>query len=44
MINAGHLVAIGYDPSLAGDRVQVTTGSGVEYVSRLAVSRFKTLG
>jgi hypothetical protein len=44
MINAGHLVAIGYDPSLASDRVQVTTGSGVEYVSRLAVSRFKTLG
>jgi hypothetical protein len=44
MINAGHLVAIGYDPSLASDRVQVTTGSGVEYVSRLSVSRFKTLG
>ena len=44
MINAGHLVAIGYDPSLASDRVQVTTGSGVEYVLRLAVSRFKTLG
>jgi predicted nucleotidyltransferase len=34
MINVGHLVAIGYDPSLASDRVQVTTGSGVEYVSR----------
>ena len=44
LINVGHLVAIGYDPSLASDRVQVTTGSGVEYVSRLAVSRFKTLG
>ena len=44
MINVGHLIAIGYDPSLASDRVQVTTGSGVEFVPRLQVSRFKSLG
>ena len=29
MINVAPLTAIGYDPSLAPDRVQVTTGSGV---------------
>jgi hypothetical protein len=32
MINAGPLVAIGYDPALAANRVQITTGSGVEFV------------
>ncbi|MDD9964064.1 MAG: hypothetical protein OXP11_11645 [Gammaproteobacteria bacterium] len=30
MINVGLLALIGYDPSLAPNRVQVTTGSGVE--------------
>ena len=44
MVNIGLLTAIGYDPSLAPDRVQVTTGSGVEYVPRLAMSRIKALG
>lgn len=44
MINIGLLTTIGYDPSLAPDRVQVTTGSGVEYVPRLAMSRIKALG
>src|ERR1019366_10229536 len=44
MINVGHLIAIGYDPSMAPDRVQVTTGSGVEFVPRLQVSRLNALG
>jgi hypothetical protein len=35
---------VGYDPSLAPDRVQVTTGSGVEYVPRIAVSKLRALG
>lgn len=39
MISVGPLAAIGYDPSLVADRVQVTTGSGVEFVPRLAISR-----
>jgi len=34
MINAGMLVALGYDPALAPERIQVTTGSGVEFVPR----------
>ena len=44
MINVGLLVAVGYDPSLVPERVQVTTGSGVEYAPRVVVSRMKALG
>ena len=44
LINVGLLVALGYDPALAPNRVQVTTGSGVEYVPRLEVSRLQALG
>lgn len=29
MVNVGLLTVIGYDPALAPDRVEVTTGSGV---------------
>lgn len=42
--NVGHLVAVGYDPSLTSDRVQVTTGSGMEFVPRIEVIRLKALG
>ncbi len=44
MINVAPLTAIGYDPSLAPDRVQVTTGSGVEFAPRVAVARIDSLG
>jgi predicted aspartyl protease len=44
MINTALLVAVGYDPALATDRVEVTTGSTIEYVSRLILSRIATLG
>jgi hypothetical protein len=44
MINVAPLTTIGYDPSLAPDRVQVTTGSGVEYAPRIAVIRIKAMG
>ena len=44
MINVGPLATVGYDPSLVPDRVQVTTGSGVEYVPRLQLTRFRALG
>jgi predicted aspartyl protease len=44
MINAGPLATVGYDPALAPERVQVTTGSGVEFVPRLQVSQIKVLG
>lgn len=44
LINVGMLVSIGYDPSLAPDRVQVTTGSGVEFVARIKLNRISALG
>lgn len=44
MINVAPLATIGYDPSLAPDRVQVTTGSGVEYAPHVPVIRIKAMG
>jgi hypothetical protein len=44
MVNVGPLVAVSYDPSLAPHRVQVTTGSGVEFVPKLVVTRLEALG
>ena len=44
MINAGMLVALGYDPALAPERIQVTTGSGVEFVPRLVLDKVVALG
>ena len=44
MINVAPLITIGYDPSLAPDRVQVTTGSGVEYAPRISVNQINALG
>jgi predicted aspartyl protease len=44
LIRTATLVFIGYDPAAAPDRVLVTTGSGVEYVPRLALDRIEALG
>jgi len=44
MANVGMLVALGYDPALAPDRVQVTTGSGVEFVPRVTLDKIMALG
>jgi len=43
-INVGLLTTIGYDPSLVPDRIQMTTGSGVEYSPLLLVRRVEALG
>ena len=34
----------GYDPVAAPERVAITTGSGIEYPSRLPVDRIQALG
>jgi len=44
MVNVAMLVAIGYDPGLASDPVQVTTGSGIEFVPRVILDRAVALG
>ena len=43
VVNVGMLVAVGYDPALVPERVQVTTGSGVEFVPRVTLSKIATL-
>lgn len=43
LVNVGLLVALGYDPALVPDRVQVTTGSGVEFVPRVLISKLVAL-
>jgi predicted aspartyl protease len=44
VVNVGMLVAIGCDPATAPDRVQVTTGSGVEFSPRVTLQRIVALG
>lgn len=44
LVNVGLLVAIGYDPALAPERVEVTTASGIAYVPRVALSKIVALG
>jgi len=44
LINLAPLISLGYDPSLAPERVQVTTGSGVEFAPRLPVLKISALG
>ena len=44
VVNIAMLVAVGYDPGLAPTRVQVTTGSGIEYAPRVTLSRILALG
>jgi len=43
LINVGMLVSIGYDPSLVPNRLQVTTGSGVEFVPLLELAKISAL-
>ena len=44
IINVAMLVALGYDPALAPERIQVTTGSGVEFAPRSKVQKLVVLG
>jgi len=44
LINAAMLVALGYDPAAIAERVQVTTGSGVEFVPRIPLNEIASLG
>ena len=44
VINVAMLVALGYDPALVPGRIQVTTGSGVEFAARISLHRIVALG
>lgn len=44
LINVAPLATVGYDPALAPERVQVTTGSNVEFLPQVEVTRLSALG
>lgn len=44
MVNWDLLVLLGYDPAVTPERVQMTTGSGVEFVPRIGVEKVEALG
>lgn len=44
LVNAAILTSLGYDPAISLDRVEVTTGSGLEYVPQVVLSAIKVLG
>ena len=43
LINTAMLVSLGYDPGVALDRVQVTTGSGIEFAPQITLSKLRAL-
>lgn len=44
VVSVGLLVAIGCDPAVSQERVEVTTGSGVEFAPQVRLSQIKALG
>jgi predicted aspartyl protease len=44
LINSEIMVLLGYDPAASPDRIQVTTGSGIEFCPRVSVQRIEALG
>lgn len=43
-LNVAKLMLVGYDPAAVQERIEIVTGSGVEYVAKLPASRFQCLG
>jgi predicted aspartyl protease len=44
VVNVGALVALGYDPASSPERLQITTGSSVEFVPQLKLEKIIALG
>lgn len=44
VVDTRFLLRLGYDPTTAADHVQMTTGSGVELVPEITLSRLEALG
>jgi predicted aspartyl protease len=43
LVNTEVVVLLGYDPATAPDRIEVTTGSGIEFCARLSVDRIEAV-
>jgi predicted aspartyl protease len=44
MVNWDVVVLVGYDPAVVSERVQMTTGSGIEFVPRIVIEKVEALG
>ena len=44
IVNWDILVFLGYDPAIVPERIQMTTGSGVEFVPRIVIDKIQALG
>ena len=44
VVNWDVVVLLGYDPAIARERIQMTTGSGVEFVPRLIIEKIEAFG
>jgi predicted aspartyl protease len=44
MINWDVAVLLGYDPASVKERIQITTGSGVEFAPRIAIKKVQIMG
>lgn len=43
LLNVAPLKVVGHDPSSSSDRIEVTTGSGVEHLPCISVNRIKAM-
>ena len=43
MVNWDVVVLLGYDPAIVSERIQMTTGSGVEFVPRIVIEKIEAL-
>lgn len=44
LLNQSRLMRLGYDPAAVPDRLQITTGSGIEFVPRVTLDKIAALG
>lgn len=44
LVSQSRLIKLGYEPTVQADRVQITTGSAVEFAPRISVDMIKALG
>lgn len=44
LVNSEIMVLLGYDPAASPDRIQVTTGSGIEFCPRVKIREIEALG
>lgn len=44
MLNWDIVVLLGYDPASVEERIQITTGSGIEFAPRVRINRVESLG